>query len=96
MTSELLREAVLRRLGCTTEEATRITTHLVDALMWGHEFAGFMLNPRPERSQRRPTGTSLSETFVRAGELKNQVRSTRCTTDTPQPAFFAILSMPRP
>jgi LDH2 family malate/lactate/ureidoglycolate dehydrogenase len=35
-----LGERALRSLGYSSDEATTIATHLVDAAMWGYEFAG--------------------------------------------------------
>ena len=38
--AQKLGEKALRKLGLTPEEATIVAEHLVDASMWGYEFAG--------------------------------------------------------
>ena len=65
-----LGEQALRKLGFTPEEAAIVTTHLVDASMWGYEFAGLprilVIAERPELKKPRTPLSIIKETPVSA------------------------------
>jgi LDH2 family malate/lactate/ureidoglycolate dehydrogenase len=65
-----LGEKALRKIGFTPEDATVIATHLVDASMWGYEFAGLPRIPiiaaRPELKKPRTPVAIIKETPVSA------------------------------
>lgn len=68
--AQTLGESALRSIGYTPEEATIIATHLVDASMWGYEFAGLprilVIADRPELKKPRKPLTIVKETPVSA------------------------------
>jgi LDH2 family malate/lactate/ureidoglycolate dehydrogenase len=68
--AQALGEASLIKIGYTQEEATIITTHLVDASMWGYEFAGLprilVIEKRPELKNPRLPVSIIKETPVSA------------------------------
>jgi LDH2 family malate/lactate/ureidoglycolate dehydrogenase len=68
--AQALGEAALKSLGYSPEDAATITTHLVDASMWGYEFAGLprilVIADRPEVKQPRQAVTIVKETPVSA------------------------------
>jgi LDH2 family malate/lactate/ureidoglycolate dehydrogenase len=65
-----LAEGALRNLGLTAEDATIVATHLVDASMWGYEFAGLprilVIAERPELKKPRTSITIVRESPVSA------------------------------
>ena len=65
-----LGEQALLKLGFTSEEAGIVTTHLVDASMWGYEFAGLprilVIAERPELKKPRTPVSIVRETAVSA------------------------------
>jgi len=65
-----LGEQALRKVGFTREEAATIAAHLVDASMWGYEFAGLPRIPviaeRPELKNPRTPLSIIKETPVSA------------------------------
>jgi LDH2 family malate/lactate/ureidoglycolate dehydrogenase len=65
-----LGENALRKLGFTLEEAAIVTAHLVDASMWGYEFAGLprilVIAERPELKKPRRPLSIIRETPVSA------------------------------
>lgn len=68
--AQALGEKALCKLGFTPEEAAIITTHLVDASMWGYEFAGLprilVIADRPELKKPRTPLSIIRETPVSA------------------------------
>jgi LDH2 family malate/lactate/ureidoglycolate dehydrogenase len=68
--AQQLGEGALRSLGFTPEEAATIAAHLVDASMWGYEFAGLprilVIADRPELRKPRTPVTIVRETAVSA------------------------------
>lgn len=64
--AQALGEQALRKLGLTPEEATTVTTHLVDASTWGFEFAGLprilVIAGRAELSKPRTPISIVRET----------------------------------
>jgi LDH2 family malate/lactate/ureidoglycolate dehydrogenase len=64
--AQALGERALRSLGLTPEEATIVATHLVDASMWGFEFAGLprilVIAGRPELKKSRTPVWIVRET----------------------------------
>jgi LDH2 family malate/lactate/ureidoglycolate dehydrogenase len=64
--AQILGEQALATLGFTEEEAAIIATHLVDASMWGYEFAGLPRIPiiaaRPELKRPRTPLSIVRET----------------------------------
>ena len=65
-----LGERALRRLGFAAEEAAIVAAHLVDASLWGYEFAGLarilVIAGRPELKQPRTPVLIVRETAVSA------------------------------
>ena len=65
-----LGEKALLKLGFTPEEASIVATHLVDASMWGYEFAGLprilVIAERPELKKPRTPVSIVRETAVSA------------------------------
>jgi LDH2 family malate/lactate/ureidoglycolate dehydrogenase len=65
-----LAESALRKVGLKPEEASIVATHLVDASMWGYEFAGLprilVIAERPEVKKPRMPVTIVKETPVSA------------------------------
>src|SRR4051812_17233984 len=65
-----LGESALRKLGLTSEEAGTVAAHLVDASMWGYEFAGLprilVIAERPELKKPRTPVSIVKETPVSA------------------------------
>jgi LDH2 family malate/lactate/ureidoglycolate dehydrogenase len=61
-----LAENALRNLGLTSQEAALVAEHLVDASMWGYEFAGLprivVIAERPELKRPRTPVTIVKET----------------------------------
>ena len=68
--AQALGEKALRKLGLTSEEAAIVATHLVDASMWGYEFAGLprilVIADRPELKKPRTPISIVRETPVSA------------------------------
>ena len=68
--AQALGEKALRTLGFTPEEAAIVTAHLVDASMWGYEFAGLprilVIADRAELKKPRLPLTIVKETPVSA------------------------------
>ena len=68
--AQVLGEKALRKLGFTQDEAAIVTTHLVDASMWGYEFAGLprilVIADRPELKKPRTPLAIIKETPVSA------------------------------
>jgi LDH2 family malate/lactate/ureidoglycolate dehydrogenase len=68
--AQVLGERALLKLGLTSEEAAIVTTHLVDASMWGYEFAGLprilVIAERPELKKPRTPVEIVRETPVSA------------------------------
>src|SRR5258706_1203295 len=68
--AQALGEKALRKLGFTQEEAAIVTTHLVDASMWGYEFAGLprilVIADRPELKLPRTPLAIIKESPVSA------------------------------
>ena len=68
--AQQLGENALRKLGLTTDEARIVAEHLVDASMWGYEFAGLprilMIAERPELKKARTSVSIVKETPVSA------------------------------
>ena len=68
--AQALGERALRTLGFTPEEAAIVATHLVDASMWGYEFAGLprilVIADRPELKKPRSPLAIIKETPVSA------------------------------
>jgi LDH2 family malate/lactate/ureidoglycolate dehydrogenase len=64
--AQALAEEALRGLGLDREEARIVATHLVDASMWGYEFAGLprilVIAGRPELKQPRTPIAIVKET----------------------------------
>ena len=64
--AQALGEKALRSLGLSSQEATIVTTHLVDASMWGYEFAGLprilVIAGRPELKKPRTPVSIVKET----------------------------------
>ena len=64
--AQKLGESALRKLGLTPQEATVVAEHLVDASMWGYEFAGLprilVIADRPELKKPRTPVTIVKET----------------------------------
>ena len=64
--AQALGEKALRSIGYSAEEAIIIATHLVDAAMWGYEFAGLprilVIAERPEIKKPRTPVTIIRET----------------------------------
>ena len=65
-----LGQSALRALGLSADEAGIITAHLVDASLWGYEFAGLprivVIADRPELKKPRTPVTIVKETPVSA------------------------------
>lgn len=65
-----LGEAALASVGYAADDARAIATHLVDAAMWGYEFAGLprilVIADRPELKRPRTPVTIVKETPVSA------------------------------
>ena len=65
-----LGEKALRKLGFASDEASIVAAHLVDASMWGYEFAGLprilVIAERPELKKPRTPVTIVKETPVSA------------------------------
>jgi LDH2 family malate/lactate/ureidoglycolate dehydrogenase len=61
-----LAESALRKLGLSSQEAALVAEHLVDASMWGYEFAGLprivVIAQRPELKRPRTPVTIVKET----------------------------------
>ena len=80
-----LGEQALLKLGFTPEEASIVTTHLVDASMWGYEFAGLprilVIAERPELKKPRTFGVNCERDcrFGAAG-WRQQCRLYRAVT----------------
>lgn len=68
--AQALGEKVLLKLGFTPEEAAIVVAHLVDASMWGYEFAGLprilVIAERPELKKPRTPMAIVKETPVSA------------------------------
>lgn len=68
--AQALGEKALNKLGYTPEEATTVATHLVDASMWGYEFAGLprilVIADRPELKKPRTAVSIVKESPVSA------------------------------
>ena len=68
--AQALGEQALRKVGFTREEAATIATHLVDASLWGYEFAGLPRIPviaeRPELKKPRTPLAIIKESPVSA------------------------------
>jgi LDH2 family malate/lactate/ureidoglycolate dehydrogenase len=68
--AQALGEKSLRSLGYSSDEATTITTHLVDASTWGYEFAGLprilVIAQRPELKNPRTPVTIVKQSPVSA------------------------------
>lgn len=68
--AQALGEQALVKIGFTAEDAATITAHLVDAAMWGYEFAGLprilVIAARPELKKPRTPMTIVKETPVSA------------------------------
>ncbi len=68
--AQALGEKAFLKLGLTPDEAAIVTTHLVDASMWGYEFAGLPRIPiiaeRPELKKPRTPVSIVRETPVSA------------------------------
>lgn len=68
--AQSLGEEALRKLGYTPQEAATIATHLVDASLWGYEFAGLprilVIAQRPELGMPRMAVSIVKETPVSA------------------------------
>src|SRR3954468_12824145 len=64
--AQALGEKALRSLGLTPQEAAIVATHLVDASMWGYEFAGLprilVIAGRPELKKPRTPVSIVKET----------------------------------
>jgi LDH2 family malate/lactate/ureidoglycolate dehydrogenase len=64
--AQKLGESALRKLGLTPQEASVVAEHLVDASMWGYEFAGLprilVMADRPELKKPRTPVTIVKET----------------------------------
>lgn len=68
--AQALGEQALRKVGFTREEAATIATHLVDASLWGYEFAGLprisVIAERPELKKPRTPLAIIKESPVSA------------------------------
>jgi LDH2 family malate/lactate/ureidoglycolate dehydrogenase len=68
--AQALGEKALRKVGFTPEEAAIVAAHLVDASMWGYQFAGLprilVIAQRPELKKPRTPITIVRETPVSA------------------------------
>ncbi len=68
--AQALGEKALLKLGYTPDEAAIITTHLMDASMWGYKFAGLprilVIAERPELKKPRTPVSIIRETPVSA------------------------------
>jgi LDH2 family malate/lactate/ureidoglycolate dehydrogenase len=68
--AQTLGEKALRNIGFTPGDAAIVTTHLVDASMWGYEFAGLprilVIAERPELKKPRTPLSIVRETPVSA------------------------------
>jgi len=68
--AQALGEKVLLKLGFTPDEAAIVVAHLVDASMWGYEFAGLprilVIAERPELKKPRTPMAIVKETPVSA------------------------------
>lgn len=68
--AQALGEKALCKIGFTPEDAAIIATHLVDAAMWGYEFAGLprilIIAERPELKKPRTPVSIVRETPVSA------------------------------
>jgi LDH2 family malate/lactate/ureidoglycolate dehydrogenase len=68
--AQALGEAALQSIGYTSDEARKVTEHLVDASLWGYEFAGLpriiTIAERPETQHPRQPVTIVKETPVSA------------------------------
>jgi LDH2 family malate/lactate/ureidoglycolate dehydrogenase len=68
--AQALGEKALEKVGFTSEEAAVVAAHLVDASMWGYEFAGLprilVIAQRPELRKPRMPITIVKETAVSA------------------------------
>ncbi len=68
--AEALGESALRKLGLAADEANIIAAHLVDASLWGYEFAGLprilVIAERPELKKPRTPVSVVKETPVSA------------------------------
>ncbi len=68
--AQALGEGALRNLGLPSDEAAIVATHLVDASMWGYEFAGLprilVIAERPELRRPRTPISIVRETPVSA------------------------------
>ena len=68
--AQALGERALQKVGFTPEEAAVVAAHLVDASMWGYEFAGLprilVIAQRPELKKPRTPVTIVKETPVSA------------------------------
>ena len=64
--AKTLGENALRKLGLTPQDAAIVADHLVDASMWGYEFAGLprivVIADRPELKRPRTPVTIIKET----------------------------------
>ena len=64
--AQTLGEDALRRIGLARDEASIVATHLVDASMWGYEFAGLprilVIAGRPELKKPRTPVSIVKET----------------------------------
>ena len=64
--AQKLGESALRKLGLTSQDAAIVAEHLVDASMWGYEFAGLprilVIADRPELKRPRTPVTIVRET----------------------------------
>ncbi|CAM4136440.1 L-sulfolactate dehydrogenase ComC [Bordetella tumbae] len=68
--AQTLGETALAKLGFTQEEARMVVTHLIDATVWGYEFAGLprilVIADRPELKKPRNPVSIVRETPVSA------------------------------
>ena len=68
--AQVLGERALVKLGFTADEAAIVAAHLVDASMWGYEFAGLprilVIAERPELKKPRTPASIVRETPVSA------------------------------
>jgi LDH2 family malate/lactate/ureidoglycolate dehydrogenase len=68
--AQALGDKALQKVGFTPEEAAIVAAHLVDASMWGYEFAGLprilVIAQRPELKKPRTPITIVKETLVSA------------------------------
>src|SRR5215212_7111735 len=68
--AQALGEKALVKVGFPSEDAAIVTTHLVDASLWGYEFAGLprilVIAERPELKKPRTAISIVKETPVSA------------------------------